>query len=590
MQPSEINSNDVVFETRLESQRVKYKLHITLRFATKTKGVQKRLSEIFKSGVSDDCISSFYTDDFREGCFNYEDSDEGEYIIERKIFTINEDSPSAMNQASKDVDSYISGFCLKPDVEELVVSILIPIINECSVIPRIFLNSYPFQTFACISHQGQFNKINYKKCNIILYNFDTIIGNYTSDNKVAVSNKPISKLIVQLSALMSYYIYFYIDMHEQKNWSFFKRDINDALKIQKFVADENIPPKSFWGKVWNALTNLPGVTWNSVKGTFDFFCNYDGHLRNRIYKRIYDILCIVYGDKQPESFIVDKICELLSTYKLKGDAFGLYDFYDCCGYWKYLKDSQLQEACRNWDVMRVDGKPICDAGWFSGYGAALFTNNQDYIYTFKGTDFDSYGRDWLATNVLQGLTGFSLQHHIASSKAKEYDRLIGSNGSLWFTGHSLGGGLASAATITTEKREGITFNAAGLNVIGVKTKQLFKFNSQTLHPSLDWIRVTPYRIKGEVLDTVQKFARLAVPILERGYGKNSVDIEFVGKDVKCAARHGINNFLYRNVMRSLAPFNQMISTTGPKDKSTSNNRIVKAYFKSRDIAMEGRLS
>lgn len=585
MQPSEINSKSVDREVRLESQRVKYKLHITLRFATRILGIQKSIYRIFKGEDGGVIESSYFSEDFREGNFKYDDLDEGDYLIAEKVFTINENSPKAMCKASEDVDRYIYSFCLKPDIEEVALCVLVPVLSIASIIPRIFLNSYPFQAFDRNKRNVYYNKINYGKCSIILYNFDLIRGNYLSGEKQIIKNKPISKTIVQLSALMSYYVYFYIDMHEQSNWSFFKKDISDSINIHKYVVSKNLPPKTIGKKIWESLTNIPGVSMTAITRTFDFLYNYDGHVRNRIYNRIYDVLDIVYGDK-PVDFMVDKIFNLLSEYKEKREDFGLFEFFKYCGYWDYLNDPQLEESCRKWDIARVDGKPIYDAGWWSGYGAVLFTDNEDYIYAFKGTDFDSYGRDWLATNVLQGLTGFSLQHYIASSKAKKYDKQIGSNGSLWFTGHSLGGGLASLATISTESREGITFNAAGLNVDAVKTIQLFKFNSQTIHPNLDRERVTPYRIKGEILDTAQKTAHYVIPVLERGYGKRSVDIEFVGKDINCAARHGINNFLFKEVMLGLTTFEQ----SNYDDNSTGNNKIVKVYFNGREISMEGKLS
>lgn len=72
---------------------------------------------------------------------------------------------------------------------------------------------------------------------------------------------------------------------------------------------------------------------------------------------------------------------------------------------------------------------------------------------FAGTDFTSW-LDWKA-NLLQGMGYESAQYSHAIKIAKV-------QGAITFTGHSLGGGLASAATIHTGGK-GVVFNAAGLH-------------------------------------------------------------------------------------------------------------------------------
>lgn len=583
-QTSEINSASVEAESASEKQEVKVKLHITLTFAIESSGSQTKISSFFRRGKQCNLEHEYFNQAVREGDFTYFDRDEGEYLIKEKIFVIDEKSLQGMRRAAEDVDSYIYSFCIDCNVNELVVCILIPTFSNESIIPKFFLNSFTLKSF--VKSQP---KLNLKKSSILYYNFEKVIlrSDAGKEQQKQYCNVPLGQLQIQLAALMSYYVYFYIDMYEQQNWSFLKKDIADTIRINKFISNKQDIKGSFWKAVWESLTNIPSVTWEKLTKAFDFFCNYDGHVRNRIYGRIFDVLKIVYPDAE-ESYYVTKIMELLEDFKDHRETFGIYDFFRRCGYWEYLGNKKLEVYCKQWHIYKDsknDNKEVLEAGKISGYGAALFTDGRDYIYTFKGTDFDSYGKDWLTTNVLQGLTGFSLQHAIASSKAKYYDKLVGDQGNLWFTGHSLGGGLASAATISTSSRYGITFNAAGLNVFGVKLNQLINHPSRILKPWKDWERVTPYRIKGEVLDTGQKIGRMAVPVLERGYGGQSVDIEIMNKTIPCAARHGINNFLYREVMASLNTFSKSAGSLS----STMDNKIVRVEFHSKDINMEGSL-
>jgi hypothetical protein len=61
---------------------------------------------------------------------------------------------------------------------------------------------------------------------------------------------------------------------------------------------------------------------------------------------------------------------------------------------------------------------------------------------------------------------------------------------LTMTGHSLGGGLASAAAVATN-RPAVTFNAAGLNLL--TQSRAFSYTSSTV----------TYSIEGEVLTSLQ---------------------------------------------------------------------------------------
>lgn len=95
----------------------------------------------------------------------------------------------------------------------------------------------------------------------------------------------------------------------------------------------------------------------------------------------------------------------------------------------------------------------------TGFQAAIYTDgNGRYVLAFAGTDPKS-GSDWL-TNAGQGLGFETAQYRDAMALAQEASAEWGDN--LVITGHSLGGGLASAGALATDN-PAVTFNAAGLS-------------------------------------------------------------------------------------------------------------------------------
>jgi hypothetical protein len=115
-----------------------------------------------------------------------------------------------------------------------------------------------------------------------------------------------------------------------------------------------------------------------------------------------------------------------------------------------------------------------------------------YVVAFRGS---ASSGDW-KSNVRQGL-GLSSDHYrralyIGSKLA------LASNAHVTFTGHSLGGGLASAAAIASG-RPATTFNAAGLSDATIK-------QARTIHDTAgvktsDDVRA--YYVRGEILSTLQ---------------------------------------------------------------------------------------
>ncbi|MBT2747225.1 MULTISPECIES: Mbeg1-like protein [unclassified Lysobacter] len=94
----------------------------------------------------------------------------------------------------------------------------------------------------------------------------------------------------------------------------------------------------------------------------------------------------------------------------------------------------------------------------SGFRAAVYTNGDgQYVVAFAGTN--DAGGDLIA----DGGQGFGIntpQYNQAVTLAKEAEAAFGDN--VVFTGHSLGGGLASTAALATGNTA-VTFNAAGLS-------------------------------------------------------------------------------------------------------------------------------
>lgn len=197
----------------------------------------------------------------------------------------------------------------------------------------------------------------------------------------------------------------------------------------------------------------------------------------------------------------------------------------------------------------------------SGYGGLLFTKvnsngeAEKYAYCTKGTDVNSFN-DWVLADVLQGLSGFSLQHLHNVKNAITINEKVGDK-PLFYCGHSLGGGLASACAIASKGRHAITFNAAGLNFLGViATRTLGGCNYGWDVPKM----VHPIRIDGEVIDVVMLFSFLLLAHLnERAYGEAPLILKLKGRGLgsflydlsETGTKHGINNFLYKPLMNAL---------------------------------------
>lgn len=125
----------------------------------------------------------------------------------------------------------------------------------------------------------------------------------------------------------------------------------------------------------------------------------------------------------------------------------------------------------------------------SEFRAAVFRKNgtEDYVIAFKGTTPTSRSDWW--ENLKQGSGAQSDYYTRAQRIARRASDKVGKGVSgVSFTGHSLGGGLASAAARATG-RHATTFNAAGLHA---------KTVTAPMSAPIDAVRV-----KGEILTAIQ---------------------------------------------------------------------------------------
>lgn len=145
----------------------------------------------------------------------------------------------------------------------------------------------------------------------------------------------------------------------------------------------------------------------------------------------------------------------------------------------------------------------------TGFGSALFKSsiNGETMLTYRGTNNAVTGvKDW-ATNGSQGIGLETAQYNQAMFLAKQVKDVM-SKSSPIIVGHSLGGGLASAAVSAT-KLPGYTFNAAGLHANTVaKGADMATTNALIKTQAVD----------GEILTMVQTYGKAAIPGLLSGAG------------------------------------------------------------------------
>jgi hypothetical protein len=138
---------------------------------------------------------------------------------------------------------------------------------------------------------------------------------------------------------------------------------------------------------------------------------------------------------------------------------------------------------KQWKVVDVQNDP--KTGFRAIALKPLDPNDKRVIVAFSGSD---EGKDW-GDNVKQGLGLSTAQYGEAVDFANKWKASDGSN--VILTGHSLGGGLASYASIKTD------LHATAVNSAPLALDHL------GLNP-LDALRITQYYVPGEALSVLNK--------------------------------------------------------------------------------------
>lgn len=154
--------------------------------------------------------------------------------------------------------------------------------------------------------------------------------------------------------------------------------------------------------------------------------------------------------------------------------------------WRPLSASEL-------DAAGIDLAALDDPE--SGFRAGIYTDGEGhYVVAFAGTIEMA---DW-QNNVQQGAGLDSEQYDQAIALAQDAAQAFG-DGNIVFTGHSLGGGLASAAALVVEESAAVTFNAAGLHPSTVDGLGLADVDRDSADG-----RIRRYNVENEVLTGVQE--------------------------------------------------------------------------------------
>ena len=155
------------------------------------------------------------------------------------------------------------------------------------------------------------------------------------------------------------------------------------------------------------------------------------------------------------------------------------------------------KTSNGWTAIRVDQneKTSFRGVLFEGQ----YKGKTEHIYATAGT---TDMKD-MATNIDQ-LSGDSKQYSQSIGIAQDLSK---SDPGTSFTGHSLGGGLASANALSVDGKA-ITFNAAGLSD---STKDKFNLNDSKAN-------ITAFIVSGEILDQTQK----TTPFLNRAEGNKII--------------------------------------------------------------------
>jgi uncharacterized Zn-binding protein involved in type VI secretion len=135
----------------------------------------------------------------------------------------------------------------------------------------------------------------------------------------------------------------------------------------------------------------------------------------------------------------------------------------------------------------------------SGFYSDLYRSDIDgsYRLVFRGTEMETWsqweGNDWLRGNLPQGMGFEGTQHTQAVELSRQVAGVYGGN--MGITGHSLGGGLASAGSLASGV-PATTFNAAGIHGDTYDRYGLDRSQANGL--------IDAYQVDGDVLTWAQE--------------------------------------------------------------------------------------
>ena len=151
-------------------------------------------------------------------------------------------------------------------------------------------------------------------------------------------------------------------------------------------------------------------------------------------------------------------------------------------------------------------------------------DGRDAYLSFRGTR-PTNGQDWL-TNLSQGIGLKAKAYQDAVDLGRAFSRGVAGS---TFTGHSLGGGLASLAGLTAGEHT-ITFNSSGLSS---GTLSRYKVSRGSANGLID-----AYYLRGEILSTLQDHSPLPKAVGTR-FPINPVS----STPWNAVARHGMDSVL-----------------------------------------------
>ncbi len=156
--------------------------------------------------------------------------------------------------------------------------------------------------------------------------------------------------------------------------------------------------------------------------------------------------------------------------------------------WTRLSDADLQQA-------GIDPASLSDD---SGFQAAVYTDGDGRVaVAFAGTDPTSIG-DWI-NNAQQAVGLDSAQYNRAIDLGRQAVSAFGAD-NVVFTGHSLGGGLASAASLATGN-PAVTFNAAG---VGNETLDQLHLTREQANDQASGGLIRRYNVENDILTGAQE--------------------------------------------------------------------------------------